>query len=76
LVELFRLVQEALVAFDPSVEASPPVHEPERLGDIPRSVADISKAKQMLRFAPQYEIAKGLSEALEWYARAASGAKS
>jgi UDP-N-acetylglucosamine/UDP-N-acetylgalactosamine 4-epimerase len=74
LLELFKFVQDALVAFDPSVEGSPPVHEPERLGDIPRSVADISKAKRMLGFAPRYEIAAGLAEALEWYARSSSTA--
>ncbi|MEO7086458.1 MAG: SDR family oxidoreductase [Gemmatimonadaceae bacterium] len=74
LLELFGLVREALVEFDSSVDVSPPVHEPERLGDIPRSVADITKAKRMLGFAPRYAIAAGLSEALEWYARSSSAA--
>lgn len=74
LLELFRLVQAALVAFDPSVSVTQPVHEPERVGDIPRSVADIGKARRMLGFAPRYGVATGLSEALEWYARSSSAA--
>ena len=40
---------------------------PNRAGDIKHSNADISKAKRLLGYAPQYDFAKGLAEAIEWY---------
>ena len=44
-----------------------PIFGPERAGDIKHSNADISKARQMLGYDPQYDFAKGLAEAIEWY---------
>lgn len=40
---------------------------PDRKGDIKHSNADISKAKNMLGYDPEYNFEKGLSEAIEWY---------
>ena len=40
---------------------------PDRPGDIKHSNADISKAKRLLGYDPQYDFAKGLNEAIEWY---------
>jgi UDP-N-acetylglucosamine 4-epimerase len=40
---------------------------PDRAGDIKHSNADISKAKRFLGYDPQYDFAKGLAEAIEWY---------
>ena len=40
---------------------------PDRAGDIKHSNADISKAKRLLGYAPKYDFAKGLNEAIEWY---------
>ncbi|MEG0075826.1 MAG: SDR family oxidoreductase [Eubacterium sp.] len=39
----------------------------ERKGDIKHSNADISKAKDLLRYDPDYDFNKGLSEAIDWY---------
>lgn len=44
-----------------------PVFGPERLGDIRHSNADISKARRLLGYAPDYDFAKGLAEAIQWY---------
>ena len=44
-----------------------PIFGPDRPGDIKHSNADISKAKQMLGYNPEYDFAKGLNEAIEWY---------
>ena len=44
-----------------------PVFGPERPGDIRHSNADISKARLLLGYAPDYDFAKGLAEALQWY---------
>lgn len=44
-----------------------PKFGPERKGDIKHSNADISKAKRFLGYDPDYDFAKGLNEAIEWY---------
>lgn len=44
-----------------------PKFGPERLGDIKHSNADISLAKKMLGYMPEYDFKTGLSESLEWY---------
>lgn len=40
---------------------------PERAGDIKHSNADISKARALLGYDPEYDFAKGLNEAIAWY---------
>lgn len=40
---------------------------PDRAGDIKHSNADISKAKRLLGYDPEYDFARGLAEAIEWY---------
>ena len=44
-----------------------PIFGPDRKGDIKHSNADISKARQMLGYNPEYDFARGLNEAIEWY---------
>jgi UDP-glucose 4-epimerase len=46
---------------------SVPVHTAPRAGEVKRLCADISKAKEMLGFEPDYDIKKGLKEFTEWY---------
>ena len=40
---------------------------PDRKGDIKHSNADISKAKSLLGYEPDYDFARGLDEAIGWY---------
>lgn len=44
-----------------------PVFGPDRAGDIKHSNADITKAKTMLGYDPDYNFEKGLELAIEWY---------
>lgn len=44
-----------------------PEFGPERTGDIKYSSADISKAKTMLGYDPEYDFETGLKMAIEWY---------
>ena len=44
-----------------------PIFGPERAGDIKHSNADISKAKELLGYNPEYSFEKGISLAIEWY---------
>lgn len=40
---------------------------PDRAGDIKHSNADISKAKKLLGYDPEYDFARGIALAIEWY---------
>ena len=40
---------------------------PDRAGDIKHSNADISKAKKLLGYDPEYDFSKGIALAIEWY---------
>jgi len=46
-----------------------PLHEDPRPGDIFRSVADVSLAKDLLRFVPGTDMKKGLEETAAWFRR-------
>ncbi len=44
-----------------------PLYGPERPGDIRHSNADISQARRLLGYEPEYDFARGLREAIDWY---------
>ena len=44
-----------------------PIFGPERAGDIKHSNADISKARRMLGYDPQWSFERGIKEAIKWY---------
>jgi len=44
-----------------------PTYGPERPGDIKHSNANISKAKKILGYNPEYNVNRGLEKAIEWY---------
>lgn len=44
-----------------------PIHLPTRQGDIPHSLADISKAKSELKFIPDTTFQEGLKKTYEWF---------
>ena len=44
-----------------------PKFGPDRKGDIKHSNADITKAKELLGYNPEYDFARGLNEAIGWY---------
>ena len=46
-----------------------PIYGPERPGDIKHSNANISKAKNILGYHPEYDVDRGLEKAIEWYKR-------
>ena len=61
LIDIYNTLIKAL---DKDIQ---PNFGPDRKGDIKHSNADISKAKRLLGYDPEYDFAKGLNEALEWY---------
>ena len=40
---------------------------PIQSGDVPITLSDISKAKKMLGYNPEYDTRKGISHFVEWY---------
>ena len=44
-----------------------PEFGPDRPGDIKHSNADISKAKRLLGYDPQWSFERGIQAAIEWY---------
>jgi UDP-glucuronate 4-epimerase len=40
---------------------------PEQPGDLPRTFADISKAKRLLNYQPKTELKEGLKKFYEWF---------
>lgn len=43
------------------------IYRDNRVGDIPHSLADISKAKTLLEYDPAFDVKTGLQNALHWY---------
>ena len=44
-----------------------PIFGPDRAGDIKHSNADISKARRLLGYDPEWSFERGIKEAIEWY---------
>lgn len=44
-----------------------PVHTDPRIGEVVRLIADFSKAKKLLGWAPEYDLERGLYEYIQWY---------
>ena len=61
LIDIYHTLTEAL-----GVDIEP-VFGPDRKGDIKHSNADISKARTLLGYDPDYDFARGLQEAIAWY---------
>ncbi|MEM4255195.1 MAG: GDP-mannose 4,6-dehydratase [Candidatus Norongarragalinales archaeon] len=46
-----------------------PVYESVRPGDVMRHCADISKARRLLGFKPEYDFETGIAETISWYSK-------
>lgn len=65
--ELFELERELLVDHFPWVRDCHPHYREFRDGDVRHSLADISKARKLLAYAPTHRVSEGLKEAMGWY---------
>ena len=64
---LFELLRDELIDNNIAVSNQPPRHVDFRKGDVRHSLAEISKARELLEYAPEYEISQGIKEAMPWY---------
>lgn len=67
LTQLHRAILDGLIARDSAIADRPPCHAGFRQGDVRHSLADISKARRLLRYEPQCSLHEGLERALDWY---------
>lgn len=67
--ELFELLQAGLRRRDPALPGQQPVYQEFRPGDVRHSLADISKARSLLGYAPEKRVEEGLELAFDWYCR-------
>lgn len=74
LLELFHLIRDEVAAVHPEASGAQPQFGPERPGDIPHSLADVSRARTALGYQPVHDVKSGLREALPWYVHSASAA--
>ena len=65
--DLMASLKEYLSEFDATIATIATVYGPNRIGDIPHSLASIDKAKRLLGYNPQYSMQEGLKEAVAWY---------
>lgn len=65
--QLVQYLKEILTKYDSKIGAVEILHGPNRVGDIPHSLASIAKAKQLLGYAPKFSMKQGLEQAVEWY---------
>ncbi len=73
---LVHLIKINLSMSDPSIEEVKVTYGPNRVGDIPHSLASIEKAKNILGYSPKYNFEEGLRIAIEWYKKSISLGKS
>jgi len=65
--ELCEVLIENLSEYDSKIADVKVIHGKNRAGDIPHSLANIDKGKEILGYNPQYDIRKGLENACGWY---------
>ena len=65
--ELYNLIRERVVDDFPNAGNAEPTYRDFRAGDVRHSLADISKAQQLIGYNPQYSVKKGLDKAAMWY---------
>tara|TARA_B100001113_G_C21117294_1_gene625901 strand:+ start:174 stop:1157 length:984 start_codon:yes stop_codon:yes gene_type:complete len=65
--DLKRYLKEYLSEFDSKILNIEFIYGPNRAGDIPHSHASIEKAKEKLNYNPQFNLQKGLRQAVKWY---------
>jgi UDP-N-acetylglucosamine/UDP-N-acetylgalactosamine 4-epimerase len=67
--QLYQMIEDRLIQRVEGLTKKEPVYKDFRAGDVRHSLADISKAQQLLGYQPSHKIDKGLDEAMDWYVK-------
>lgn len=65
--QLVQYLKEYLSEYDSAIAGVEVKHGPNRAGDIPHSLANIDKARELLKYDPKFSMKQGLKEAVKWY---------
>ena len=65
--ELYTQIRERVADKFPPAATAESVHRDFRAGDVRHSLADISKARELIGYEPEYSINNGLDKAAAWY---------
>lgn len=65
--DLLVALKMCLSAFDSEISTVEIVYGPNRIGDIPHSLANVDKAKTLLQYDPQFSMQQGVQQAVAWY---------
>lgn len=64
--QLVQYLKEYLSEYDSAIADVEVKHGPNRAGDIPHSLANIDKARELLKYDPKFSMKQGLKEAVKW----------
>ena len=67
LTELFGMIRTQLATEMPELQSLQPEHRDFRQGDVRFSLADISKARSLLKYQPAWRVEQGLQKTVNWY---------
>src|SRR5690554_5341431 len=67
--DLYQAIKKALENLNVTVTPNEPEYRDFRAGDVRHSQADVSKAQELLGYAPSHRIGEGIEEAMPWYKR-------
>ncbi len=65
--ELYQLIKERVVVANERAKDAKPQYRDFRAGDVRHSLADISKARNLIGYEPEFSVVKGLDKAAKWY---------
>jgi UDP-N-acetylglucosamine 4-epimerase len=65
--QLVQYLKEYLSEYDSAIADVEVKHGLNRAGDIPHSLANIDKARELLKYDPKFSMKQGLKEAVKWY---------
>ncbi len=66
--ELYEYIRQEVLKYKPNITQTKPLYREFRQGDVRHSLADISRAKNLLGYTPHYDVKEGLELAAAWYA--------
>lgn len=65
--ELHATLRALIAERHPGIDIPAPMHDAFRAGDVRHSQADIGKASRLLGYRPEWDVQRGLADALPWY---------
>ncbi|MCP4129350.1 MAG: NAD-dependent epimerase/dehydratase family protein [Gammaproteobacteria bacterium] len=65
--QLYEMIEELLIQRVDGLTKQTPTYRDFRAGDVRHSLADITKARELLGYEPSHRIGEGLGEAMDWY---------